>query len=135
MGVKLSNRIIRIAWLRNRELRWEVDILCEAIHISKLEICVKYLAADFASKALISQAPTQRKIHRIQRALYRFEIYCSMFPDDKGGDISDSIYNVIRSKYVYDWFRNFFRNFSLWGNEQLACVHDYLAGLVIPGML
>ncbi|KAK3903554.1 hypothetical protein C8A05DRAFT_32694 [Staphylotrichum tortipilum] len=53
---------------------------------------------------------------RIQRAMYRFQMYCDMLQspmDGKGNWLGKRLR------------RNFFGRFSPWVNEQLACVHDY----------
>ena len=60
---------------------------------------------------------------RIIGAFYRFEIYCNLFrkSDKKQYSLDDKT-------------RMFFKGFSPWENEQLACVENYLGGIVGPCM-
>ncbi|KAI0385011.1 hypothetical protein F5Y04DRAFT_292552 [Hypomontagnella monticulosa] len=60
--------------------------------------------------------PNRQEIVRVERALYRFQLYCNLFregePDHQ------------KQRDVY------FSYFSAWENEQLACVHDLLVRMV-----
>ncbi|KAI0379570.1 hypothetical protein F5Y04DRAFT_290175 [Hypomontagnella monticulosa] len=60
--------------------------------------------------------PTHTEVLRIQRALYRFQLYCNLFQNE----VQDSS----RQRGL------FFSHFSVWENEQLACVHDLLIEIV-----
>ena len=69
---------------------------------------------------------TRQEICRIERALYRFEIYCNIFRESPKAQYS-SVYGEQK--------RLFFSNFAPWENEQLGCIHDFLARVVSPGQL
>lgn len=64
------------------------------------------------------------ELARFKRALYRFEIYCSLFPPPEG--IPDSDFEAARF--------GFLMRFSPWENEQLACLHELLSVAVAKGM-
>lgn len=120
--------------LHARKLPTQRYALSDALHISKLYYHVRYFAVDFASKTLAkrpvsghleptSAPPSQAELTRIQRAFYRFEIYCNLFRDPER-----TLFSVAEQRDV------FFSCFSPWENEQLACIHDYLFRVVSPGM-
>lgn len=59
---------------------------------------------------------------RIQRAFYRFEVYCNLFQNPERFDFREQ--------------RDiFFLKFSDWENEQLACMYDYLFRVICPGTI
>lgn len=89
---------------------------------------VKSFAADFASSALSAMNPNSEnkstrqhllaaENRRIERAFFRFELYCKLF----GKDMEYG--KRIKSEEQVDLF---LVKFSAWEIEQLACVHDYL---------
>lgn len=103
--------------------------------MSQFHSSVDFLTKDFVQKALaasrfvesvesaVPAPPTTTEIDRIQRAFYMFEIYRNIFT---------------RHYFNRQWGSGaqqgmFFQYFSVWQNEQLACVHDYLVQLIIPG--
>jgi hypothetical protein len=103
--------------------------LSDALSVSKFYHHVHFFTADFATKTLASvpcereAAPlSQAEIARIERAFYRYEIYCNVFRDYK-----HPLYSLEEQK------EKVFSKFSPWENEQLACIHDYLFRLVCPG--
>jgi hypothetical protein len=105
--------------------------LADALSISKLYSHVHYFATDFACKCLGIQAlergvqqspPSQLEIARIERTLYRFEMYCNIFKDFR-----NPVLSVDEQREI------FFSRFSPCENEQLACIHDYLYRKVSPG--
>ncbi|XXG95268.1 hypothetical protein Hte_001529 [Hypoxylon texense] len=102
--------------------------LSEALPMSRFHKIVSYFATQLASTALNrarddlresprQATPTDTEVCRVQRALYRLQLHCNMF---------DRLYYIsgpMQRKY-------FFRHFSTWENEQLACVRDLLIGVV-----
>jgi hypothetical protein len=115
--------------LRNRKIPPLSWTLSDALSMSKLYHHVRFFATDFATKTLASvpfereaAPPSQAEIARIERAFYRYEIYCNVFRDYK-----HPLYSLEEQK------EKVFSNFSPWENEQLACIHDYLFRLISPG--
>jgi len=108
--------------------------LSKALPVGILHRCVQTLADLFVSQALsqpsgpgkLDHVPSYPLSHmelaRIQRAFYRFEMFCNLF-----GNGVDKDYSGYRD------VRMFLRRFSSWENEQLACVHDFLMRLISPG--
>ncbi|KAG4432114.1 hypothetical protein IFR05_012413 [Cadophora sp. M221] len=111
----------------------EVYTFKDALLISNFHLIVEFLTRDFVHKALAASPfmepsglvvpATPTEIDRIQRAFYMFEIYRNIFT---------------RHYFNRQWRSEaqqgmFFQYFSAWQNEQLACVHDYLVQIVIPG--
>jgi hypothetical protein len=105
--------------------------LADALSISKLYSHVHYFATDFTCKCLGIQAlergvqqslPSPLEIARIERTLYRFEMYCNIFKDFRHPMLSMDEQREI-----------LFSRFSPCENEQLACIHDYLHGKISPG--
>ena len=120
--------------LRSRQsppLSWT---LSEALPLCGLQRHVEFFSLDFASQAsdqmfassdsnnLLRNFPTPGELHRIHRALYRFEIFCNLFRSRKSLAFG-----------MCDQRTLFFSNFSPWENEQLGCIHDYLFYKVYPG--
>ena len=117
---------------KSPQISW---ILPEALPLSNLHQAVEYFAASFALRTLARLSPSAfagtlpeyplspEELYRIQRALYRFEIYCNLFRGRKSGALD-----------INEQQEVFFSKFSPWENEQLGCVHDYLFHLISPGM-
>lgn len=63
------------------------------------------------------------EVTRIERSLYRFEIYCNLFRDSAQFTFAPGP----EQREAY------FSKFSPWENEQLACVQDYLSGAIREG--
>ncbi|TGJ80711.1 hypothetical protein E0Z10_g8051 [Xylaria hypoxylon] len=107
--------------------------LRRALYLSRLHFCVDALAKEFAATALAkhplsrySLPSTCQEISRIERALYRFEIYCNLFREsEKRFAGSESPLNDERKSL-------FFANFAPCENEQLGCVLDFLVRTVSP---
>lgn len=105
--------------------------LRQVYRIGRLSGCVSQLAHKFASGAIAraplnrreSAAPTSQELHRIQRTLYRFEIYRNLFrePAQAQSGVADRQYEL------------FFESFTSWEIEQLGCFHDFLVRSVWPG--
>ncbi|KAF7920498.1 hypothetical protein EAE99_008111 [Botrytis elliptica] len=120
---------------RNIELKAYSNLrLCDALFLSKLHSHVVYFTNDFISKAFASSIFTKNipiamwqlpasdeEKRRIQRTFYHFQIYCCLVY----GGFSDHLH--------FDQNRIFFNHFSVWENEQLACVHDYMFRIIAPG--
>lgn len=102
-------------------LRWTVS---DALPLSIFHRYVHFFAEDFAkctlSKMAILCAPSRNEMSRIERAVYRFEIYRNMFW---------KIHDLCRPE---DQKNMFFRFFSSWENEQLACINNYFCEKVAP---
>jgi hypothetical protein len=95
--------------------------LRDALSVGNLHLSLYDFATRFANACLTKEplrsatltTPIPDKRDRINRALYRFEIFCNLFHKPDIVDLEDQ--------------RDlFFSNFSPWENEQLACVHDFL---------
>lgn len=115
--------------------------LRNALDLSRLHFYVDWLAEQFSKQLLIkkplsqtSSFPTRQERCRIERAFYRFEIYCNLFretPSTKpilfceSPDVQSIVYSEQKTL--------FFANFSPWENEQLGCIHDFLVRTVSPG--
>lgn len=67
---------------------------------------------------------TRQEACRIHRALYRFEIYRNLFCQSPA-KVQSSVYGEQNEL--------FFSHFAPWENEQLGCIHDFLARIVLPG--
>ena len=110
--------------------------LSEALPLDSLHRHVQSFAAAFASETLTEKLgldeldaipkypPSSDEIYRIQRALYRFELYCNLFRDPK------------RTLFEIDeQMRLFLHKFSPWEIEQLGSIHDYLFRDISPGIM
>jgi hypothetical protein len=106
--------------------------LSEALPLGRLHSGVERFAAELIAEMLnpssafayIDAPPgwsaSKTEMDRVQRALYRFEVYCNLFRGPKKFELGD-----IEELFLF--------RFSYWENEQLACVHDYLFRAVCPG--
>ena len=104
--------------------------MADASAISNLHSCVEYWSEKFVTEmfntasafAYIDAPPadplSQNEKNRIQRALYRFEVY----------------QNLCREIDVRENRGLLICKFSDCENEQLACVHDYLFRAICPGI-
>ncbi len=118
--------------LRSRMSPPESWTLSEALPLGNLHSSVERFASEFIAEMLnpssdfayIAAPPgwsvSRHEMNRIQRAFYRFEMYCNLFREFKVFEASD-IGHI------------FFFGFSYRENEQLACVHDYLFRAACPG--
>lgn len=113
-------------------MKWKLSVV---IPIAKQYNDIHYVASELASQA-ISEAERLEKepdsvrmplsvneVTRIERTLYRFELYCNLFRESA----QFTFIPGAEQRAV------FFSKFSPWENEQLACVHDYLAEAVRKG--
>jgi hypothetical protein len=123
---------------RNIELKGQSNLrICDALFLSKLHSQVVYFTDDFISKALasriftkdismtIKQRPASDKEKwRIQRTFYRFQFFCYVVHKKQ---------TLFRFNSPSDQNRIFFNYFSVWENEQLACVYEYIFHIIAPG--
>lgn len=128
----------------DQNLRHRPDVprswsLLEALRVTQLHLPVGDLALRFVNAAT-GQSPLNRsqsinvtcqEVCRIERALYRFEVYCNLF----GGSpmLLRSPVLPVRLRFYREQQRLFFTNFAPWENEQLGCVHDFLVSTITPG--
>ncbi|KAI8948488.1 hypothetical protein F4801DRAFT_556711 [Xylaria longipes] len=103
--------------------------LQKALHLGRLHFHVDALAKKFVATTLSrhplnqsSHLVTDQEICRIERALYRFEIYCNLFREVS--DVGSPIYDEQGSLY--------FAHFAPYENEQLGCIHDFLIRAITP---
>ena len=112
-----------------KHVQWKWNMK-EALAMISLYNHIKFFATGFASEALArtpisTPAPaSRRELARIERALYRFQVYCNLFPG-----LKRPLFDAAFQKALY------FNKFSPWENEQLAAVHDYLHRSICPGKL
>ncbi|KAF7956477.1 hypothetical protein EAE96_003817 [Botrytis aclada] len=108
----------------------------DALFLSKLHSHIVYFTNDFILKAFASRfftnniptttwqlAASDKEKRRIQRTFYHFQIYSYIVYGKK----------LLRVRLYLDENRMFFNHFSIWENEQLACVHDYMFRIIAPG--
>lgn len=108
--------------------------LRNALAVSELHGHIQFFANNFASSAL-SQNPvtglpetdpapaSPSELIRIQRTLYRFELYCNLFAERRR-----SFGGYFETFNVNEQGRYLAAGFAPWENEQLACIRDYLIG-------
>lgn len=103
--------------------------LKEALRLERFHSCVEQLAEQFAETTLAKcpgarpqPGTTYQERCRIQRALYRFEIFRNLF----GGP--DRLLPIVPSEKK----PLFFDNFPPWEIEQLGCIHDFLFRAIKP---
>ena len=118
--------------LRSRMSPPDSWTLSEALPLGNLHQALSKFASEFIAEMLNTSSefayidapprwPVSRhEMNRVQRAFYRFEMYCNFFREPE-------VFEAWEIGYV------FFFKFSHWENEQLACVHDYLFRAVCPG--
>ncbi|KAF4420427.1 zinc finger domain-containing protein [Fusarium austroafricanum] len=99
--------------------------LASALPIGKFHNCVSAFARMFVSNVSIRENlgrvgwldPTYDETCRIERALYRFEVFRNI---------------LSKSRSIEEETNIFFANFAPWENEQLGCIHDFLVRAVSP---
>ncbi|KAI8625206.1 hypothetical protein F5Y19DRAFT_489879 [Xylariaceae sp. FL1651] len=114
--------------IRTRQIAPTSYPLRNALQLERFHFYVDAMAEKFIKAALtkepLSRAGsivTHQERCRIERALYRFEIFCNLFCEELLNDIQCG---------REDEF--FFLNFSPWENEQLHCINDFLHRAVCP---
>jgi hypothetical protein len=112
-----------------QSLRPSGGTLSKALTQVQLYNQVRFWSTHLASKAFaqhpLSEQPPLSWSERtlIERALYRFEIYCNLF----GQNDFDALV------YEKKLFPAFFGQFSPCENEQLACIYDFFIDILSPG--
>jgi hypothetical protein len=71
------------------------------------------------------EEPSDSELARIRRALYRFELFCRLFPPVLDTEVSDSVLEAGQLVFLQQGHP--------WESEQLASVHESLWRLVAPG--
>ena len=95
-----------------------------------IKMCERAKTGISMEESLSISPPSPSEIGRIDRALYRFEMFRKLF---RG---LDTRFNFFRSDDKEpDSVRDFFLRFAPWENAQLGCIHDLLFYQVIPGTL
>ncbi|KAH7385023.1 hypothetical protein BKA64DRAFT_681994 [Cadophora sp. MPI-SDFR-AT-0126] len=114
---------------RKRRPPPEVYTFSDALNMSEMHTRIDFLTKAFVRKALkaspyasLDESASPAEIDRIERTFYRFEIYRHIF----------GRFQQNREWRVQAQQNMFFKYFSPWENEQLACVHEFLAQIVIP---
>lgn len=105
-------------------LRWT---LSQTLSLARFYRLVEFFTASLVS-SILAQRPSARPLSppeksRIDRNFYRFHIYCNVFRNKDNIPIRPS--DAQRKVY--------FAHFAPWENEQLACIQDYLHGVMTPG--
>ena len=108
--------------------------LSESLALSTVRDYVKYFATDFASAlsanllmGVSDEGPialTRHEMNRIERALYRYELYCNLFGKNNTQCRFD----------FHDQRRLFFGKFAPWENGQPATIYEYLFQQLSTGM-
>lgn len=130
--------------LAEREVARDVSSLTvdEALAIFKLQLTVEKLAKSFAEHCFeplahrcANAAPlvaptTAAEKGRTMRALYRFEMFCSLFRLPEEGDSRKARH---LNNELSPCAAGFFTYFSPWENEQFACIYEFLSFKIAPG--
>ncbi|OTA69566.1 hypothetical protein K449DRAFT_418954 [Hypoxylon sp. EC38] len=87
-----------------------------------IQACAKASSSEFPLENSLCLYPvSESERERIERALYRFEIFRRLF-----SCFSD------REEYLLPYAATFFSKFAPWENAQLICIHEFLAREIIP---
>lgn len=80
---------------------------------------------NFRPNARASQLPlSQSELTRIQRSLYRFEIYCNL------SAVADTRLNLVGTSFSTVYLLH---KLAAWESEQLICVYDHLRSICTTG--
>lgn len=74
--------------------------------------------------------PSDNELFRVRRAFYRFQFYCNIIRVRDNDSDSCGQQNERDRKFRGSIF---FLHFPPWVNEQIACIHDYLEGILSKG--
>ena len=103
--------------------------LSDSLKLSRISRSVRYFTDDYAAALVVNPVTgiqdeqpmplTRTEMVRIERALYRFEVFCNLF---RRTDIMSSIMpgDLEEQQHL------FLRKFAPWENEQLGCIYHYL---------
>ncbi|GAM86201.1 hypothetical protein ANO11243_042130 [Dothideomycetidae sp. 11243] len=96
----------------------------QMFRLGRFHHLVSDLAGRFATTVISAFEPhwpkdaiSLREKRRIERSIYRFEIFCNLFRS---------------SDMAREEQSSFFSRLAPWENEQLGCIHDFLVRLVSP---
>lgn len=133
-----SRSIRRSEWIRDPfELPGPLDLRL-ASTLSRTHGIVQHFTRDLVSETLPlarrylnldrpGPACSADEEFRINRAMYRFQIYCNLFSHE-GNSTRAGIYRLQPLLNVI-----IFGNFAPWVNEQLGCIHDYFERVLSRG--
>lgn len=106
------------AYSQLEELNWCVQSLAQRFS----DDCLARAETSGDSLSNVAAAPTASELARIERALYRFEIFCNLY------------YRKSPSQPVsHDSLAAFCLCFAPWENEQLGTILDFLFRIASPG--
>ncbi|KAK8003237.1 FAD-linked oxidoreductase ZEB1 [Apiospora arundinis] len=104
------------------------------LHGLVCEIATKFVN-DVAAGSPLNQtgfiSVTHQERCRIERALYRFEIYCNLFRTLLGMPRGSIVERAVLRQDPEE-LKIFFTSFPPWEAEQLACIPDFLFKAVLP---
>lgn len=102
----------------------------ETQEIIKLSQHCRFFSSEFSAAVLStnpisgsstpSLPPSRLELNRIERAFYRFELYCNLFRKQFPSQQSGQRFHENEKREMY------FEHYAAWENEQLACVYEYL---------
>lgn len=103
-----------------------VQYFCNRFIQDVLPLAPQCIAPD--SARLSPTAPSSTEVYRIQKALYRFQVYCNLRvrQESELEDGTDVGAVHMRERDSLFHIQHLFSESSPWVNEQLACIHDYL---------
>ncbi len=111
--------------------------LREALALAEMHGYVEFFAEQFAKSALSrwssSDSASPSEMLRIKRSLYRFEFCCNTFKSSLW-QYHWSCRDDFKMSVANGQGGHHFRGFAPWENEQLACIRDYLYGVIVDGM-
>lgn len=84
----------------------------------------------FEQSQINTERPSENEVFRIRRAFYRFQLHCNMTCGEDDNPDSDGQEDDEDDPVGRDRAYLFFLHFPPWVNEQLACIQDYLEGLL-----
>lgn len=108
-----------------------VEYFCNRFIHDVLPLAAQCVAPDSAHFS--PTAPSSTEVYRIQKALYRFQVYCNLSARQEselqgGTDVGAG--RLRESRISLQGIQHFFSQSSPWVNEQLACIHVYLERVV-----
>ena len=111
----------------------------DALYLDNLHNHVEYFARGFITTALNpktdhnafsvnAQTASSSEQHRVERTLYRFELYCNLFRkrERKRRELSRNRLNPEERFIHREQHQIFFERFPPWENEQFASIREYL---------
>ncbi|EFQ99502.1 hypothetical protein MGYG_02515 [Nannizzia gypsea CBS 118893] len=116
-----------------------VGIVQELLALEKYHRLIRKFTRDFISSSLSKHPITGAEVkppwmvtkgeqYRIQRALYRFELYWKLFKRVEKKDRSRRYFELVIP--LQDHSKLYFDHFPPWENEQIICIQDFLLRIV-----